>query len=703
MSLSDILGTATSGLNASQAGLSSVSNNIANVRTPGYARQQVTTSTNVTPGGASGVRASEPERVADRYLESAVYRRGGEDGRTDALSSVLDRIQSFLGAPAGSNTDSLGYGVPKQLDTLIGKATLLTGSQNPRQYSNAFVLSAQDFLQGVGGLGGDIGAARADVASGVSSTVNRINTLLRQIDDDNGQIVQLQHTGRSISGLADQRQTALQELSGLVDVTVSTQPNGRVTVETATGQPLLDDRLRQLDYPGGEGGANAIYPTIGIRFADPASGPGFSTGQSIDSAAVGGRLGGLLQLRDVTLPNYLDQIADLANQTGASLNAASNDSTTAPAPQTLTGRPSGLTGADQLHFTGKSVFAVTARDGTVLARTVVDFDALGSGATVDDAVRAINAGLGGKATAALDATGTLSLTANVGGAGVVVAQDPTTPGTRGGKGFAQYFGLNDLVRVPGNPLVPSGMQASDPTGFAAGQTAHVVLRTSDGRELAGYTINGQAGQTFGSVVAGLNASMGAFGSFAIGNDGRIGFTPSAAAGGVSVQVDTDSTDRLGTGVSFTALSGLTGAAARAPAALRGDIVTDSGRLPLGRFDVTAIVGSKGIGTGDVSGAALYVDALSKTQDRGAAGKASIANMAADLFGRIGTDAAQASTGQLDAAARRDEAIQRRDTFSGVNVDEELANMVVLQNSYSAAARVLTTASDMYQTLIDMVR
>ena len=58
---------------------------------------------------------------------------------------------------------------------------------------------------------------------------------------------------------------------------------------------------------------------------------------------------------------------------------------------------------------------------------------------------------------------------------------------------------------------------------------------------------------------------------------------------------------------------------------------------------------------------------------------------------------------VDAAARRDDAVNRRDSFSGVNLDEELSQMVVLQNSYSAAARVMTTATKMYDTLLDMVR
>ena len=65
-------------------------------------------------------------------------------------------------------------------------------------------------------------------------------------------------------------------------------------------------------------------------------------------------------------------------------------------------------------------------------------------------------------------------------------------------------------------------------------------------------------------------------------------------------------------------------------------------------------------------------------------------------------AAQANTSLNDAAARRDDAVNRRDSFAGVNIDEELAQLVVFQNSYSAAARVMTTATEMYDKLIRMV-
>ena len=77
MSLNEILGTAVSGLAASQAGLRSVSNNIANVNTPGYAREK----TAITSNAYGGVSIGEPTRVADRFLEETVYRRAGDTGQ----------------------------------------------------------------------------------------------------------------------------------------------------------------------------------------------------------------------------------------------------------------------------------------------------------------------------------------------------------------------------------------------------------------------------------------------------------------------------------------------------------------------------------------------------------------------------------------------------------------------------------------------
>jgi flagellar hook-associated protein 1 len=47
--------------------------------------------------------------------------------------------------------------------------------------------------------------------------------------------------------------------------------------------------------------------------------------------------------------------------------------------------------------------------------------------------------------------------------------------------------------------------------------------------------------------------------------------------------------------------------------------------------------------------------------------------------------------------------KQRDDYQGVNLDEELGNLVIYQNSYNASARLITTARDMYDTLLSLVR
>lgn len=692
MSLNDILGSATSGLAAAQAGLRAVSNNIANVSTAGYARERVSLTPGVTAGRVSGVIVGEPTRVADRFLEANVYARSGAFGRSDATSGYLDRLQALIGAPGAE------AGLPARLDAVTASAVAMTGSQDTRATATAFTASVKDAVGSMRQLGEDVDGLRDDVTAELGDTITRINGLLSRIHDLNGTISSLKGLGRGTSGAEDQRVAALGELSSLVAVTVRDQPDGRVTIDTAGGAPLLDRRLRQLTPGGGDGPIGSID----IRFTDLKGNPAAATGDTITSPSIGGKLGGLLDLRNNLLPGFADRLGTLFTGLAGTLNAASNAATAVPAPASLTGRSSGLAPGDRLGFTGAATFAVTASDGSLVASTRIDFDALGANATVADAVAAINGGLGGAATASF-ADGSFSIAASGAGRGVVIAQDAASPSARGGVGFAHYFGLNDLVQSPEATLVPSGFAAGDPAGFAAGGQANFVLRDPAGRQLATYSLTPAPGSTFGSLAGDLNASpLGAFGAFALDAKGRLQFQPVPALAGASLSVPSDSTDRLGTGRSFSALMGLDAGRVLRSAQVTPAMLADPARLPLAQFQNVA-AGAKALGAGDTRGATGFLDRLNQPADLGQAGVARLDNYASAVLGGAGLQASQAKGDLADATAKRDDAVARREGFSGVNVDEELSQMVVLQNSYSAAARVLSVASSMYDTLLSIVR
>nr|WP_221240438.1 flagellar basal body rod C-terminal domain-containing protein [Sphingobium boeckii] len=673
----------------------SVSNNIANVGVSGYARERTTISTATTAGRVTGVLIGQPERVADSFLENAVFRRGGDMGRSEAVASYLDRLQALLGAPGAES------GIAGRIDAIAASAATMTGASGSPETIAQFTGNVQDALLSIKQLDGDVKNLRADVETELGYTVDRINVLLDQIHDLNDQIAQT--GGQSANGAENRRVAAVDELSTLMKVNVRQQQDGRVTIETGSGQVLLDRRLRLLSYPAGPGASQPTYPPIDIRFADAAGMPGAATGDRIDSSAIGGKLGGLIDTRDRTLPDFTEKLGVLFTGLADTLNAASNAGTAVPAPATLTGRESGLVGTDRLGFTGAAVFAVLAADGTLVATTTVDFDALGPAATVDDAIAAINAGLAPEATAQM-IDGVLSISATGAGNGIAVAQSDTAPSDRAGIGFSHHFGLNDLVRSETSALAPSGFIPADPHGFAPGQTAQITLRDLSGRTLTSDTLTGSVGPTFGDLLTELNTSpLGGFGVFSMDDKGRIAFAPGAASTGSTISIPSDSTDRMGTGRTFSSLSGLTGNASGSRSAnVIPGILGDPKKLPLARLQLDAAIGEKAVGTGDIRGAEDFVENLANAVDLGKDGDSTLDSFASLLLGKAGAESAQARSAYDDAAARREDATIRRDNFAGVNIDEELAQMVVLQNSYSASARVITTASDMYDTLLAML-
>ena len=142
----------------------------------------------------------------------------------------------------------------------------------------------------------------------------------------------------------------LDELSSYIDVRTNRQPNGRVFVSTADGVALLDNSRLQLEYtPAGTGAYGLDYGEITAVVS--ASGARVDLTQNITS----GELRGLIDLRDKDLPQLAAALAEYAAGAADALNAAHNDATAYPPPNTLTGRDTSLVGADVLrtdHHTG---------------------------------------------------------------------------------------------------------------------------------------------------------------------------------------------------------------------------------------------------------------------------------------------------------------------------------------------------------------
>jgi flagellar hook-associated protein 1 FlgK len=392
---------------------------------------------------------------------------------------------------------------------------------------------------------------------------------------------------------------------------------------------------------------------------------------------------------------------------------------------------------DALNFDGQTVIGITNAAGTLVERLTINFDAgpgtngtitrsdgtsysftnvIGNNATANTFVDQLDAALATVAPpgSANFANGRLTVSAG-GGGGIVIQQDADTPSDRAGRGFSHFFGLNDIVDRPTPLFFESGVSGTDTHGLAANGQISFTVRDNAGRWVADRTVSitgalAGAGSTWNNLVTALNANttgLGEYGTFALdANTGQISFTPGAA---YDVTLTNDSTNRGGTGVSFSAMHGLSqqSTAGRAVEVNVASAVSDDpSRLAVARPDINLPIGSRLVEAGDNRGAAALLYARDETRTFEAAGVLTAQSASLGLYisrlageaGRLANDAQRAAAG---AQAISTAAADRRAQIEGVNIDDELLRMTVYQNAYAAAARVIQAATEMYDILLTL--
>lgn len=696
MSLNAILNTATSGLQTNQAALRITSNNIANVNTEGYHRRVVDLGPRLTGGVLNGVNIDEVRRIADSYLAGQATAALGALGGAHIRASYFDRVQDLIGSLDGNS--SLGARISSAMTAL----TQLSVDPSSAARRNSAISSVTAALNAISGMATNIQSLRQDANTQLTTNVSTVNTLLSRIYELNAKIKVAVAGGNAATGLLDQRDNAVAELSKFVDVRTYDQTDGRIFVSLSDGTSLISDLSSELRYPGPTAvTAGTSFPALTLQRIDPEGNNDIGPPVALEGRIKGGEIRGLLDMRDKALPDLAEQLGLVGAALAEQLNAVHNDSSSVPPPANLTGRNTGLLASDPLNFTGNATIAIVDQDGALVQRLDLNLSGI---STVADLVTAINAGLG--AGTATFANGVLSLNAS-GGNGVALIQDPATPSSRGGRGLSQFFGLNDLVTAASPSSFATGVAAGDAHGFSG--AAEFVLRGSDGAILRTFSVT-VGGSTFSDIVTSLNTQAAGAATFALDANGNLTMTPASA--GARLEVKNDTTTRGATGVSLTQFFGM-GSAARmnqaTALAVRGDIAANSSKMALAQLDLssTTVVGDTVLGVSDNRGAlrlaAIANGSMTWPSTGGlASGTMSLNDYVAQIMGAQ-SDLKNAADAEVSYRSDvSEEVTARRTAVEGVNLDEELANMMIFQQAYNAAARLMTTVQQMYDTLLEVV-
>ena len=351
-SLFGTLSTAVKALMTQQAAIQTTTNNIANINTPGYARQRaiVQEDTPVILGTllfGTGASVEKVESIRDKVLEIRLHQETQQEGKLDAFLGAMTQVEGLF-------NEAVGVGLEGVITAFFN--SLLELSTNPSNIPlrQEVITSAENLTNSFRQAADGLFALQSNLDRNVTQTVDEINTLTTEIAELNAAVSGLESAGLESNAFRDRRTLLTRELSSLVDLSVIDAGGGSVTLTTTSGTALVvgDQSIplqTQTDFATG-------FQLI------------FSQGSDITATITSGRLGGLLQARDQEIPSFLvdlDTLAfDLANAFNAVHTAGFDLASVAGGnffvPPPVTGAASNFT----LAFTDPTLIAASA-DGTV--------------------------------------------------------------------------------------------------------------------------------------------------------------------------------------------------------------------------------------------------------------------------------------------------------------------------------------------------
>lgn len=301
------LSTALSGLKINQQQIDVVSNNISNVGTEGYTRKILPQSTQAVDGRSIGVLGETIIRNVDLRLERDLWTQVSSVGFYGVQEQYLGRIDQFHGAP--DSNISVAAEVSKLQDTF----SALANSPDDQFLLADVVDQAVDTANKINDLADYYTTLRNDAQNEAAIVIQGVNDLLDQIAELNSQIRFSGAAGKTVAATQDARDQAVKELSELMEVSVYPRGDGVLVVQTLEGIELASEQATHLVFRPTPLSPNTAYPetAAGIYVGDPTKS---ANAIDITERNLGGRLGGLIQLRDETFPKQIVQLDELAHK-----------------------------------------------------------------------------------------------------------------------------------------------------------------------------------------------------------------------------------------------------------------------------------------------------------------------------------------------------------------------------------------------------
>lgn len=649
--------TGLSGLGVARAALDTTAHNTANVYTEGYSRQTVQVSTGAAlPRGSgflgSGAKLDTVSRVYDKYLTNQLSTAQSSQEALGAYLSQVQRIDNLL-------ADQQSGLAPQMQAFFAGVQGVAVTPADPAARQQ--LVSAGQALAGTfRSVDQYLGDLNSSINDQIAGSAEQVNTYATQIASLNRQISQLaaQAGGQPPNDLLDQRDRLVASLGKIIGTKVVVQDGGQYNVFIGNGQTLvLGDRAATLQAV--PSAADPGRQALALRSAN---------GQMLelrDEVLSGGSLGGLLAFRTETLATTQNAVGRLAMALAQSVNNQHQLGVD------LNGQPG------QAFFSLASPAVLTnARNQGNLALTasVTDTNRL---TTSDYALE-----VGG-------VPGALTYTLTRLSDHQVIA---------GNKSAADFPLQLDGLRLDGPQLAGSG--TAQP-----GDTFLIQPTRAGARDLAVQVTDPARVAAASPVVA--DATYGNRGTGTISApqvDAQYLATPPALPITLKYVAASGTLEGFpaGTDVTVTAAGTSTTYPAGTPVPYtpNADIGFNGLRLHIQGAPADGDTFTLAKNTGGVSDGsnALLLAGLQRRNTLDG-GTSTLSGGYAQLVGTVGNRAMQIQVAHTAQTSLTGQIRGARESMSGVNQDEETANLLMYQQMYQANAKVIQTASAMFDAIL----
>jgi flagellar hook-associated protein 1 FlgK len=647
-----LLSIGKSGLLAAQVGLSTTGNNITNANTAGYNRQvaiQGDTGTQYQGFGyvGTGTEIQAVRRYYDNFLSTSLRNAEANQAALNTYSQQIGQIDNLLSDPTAGLSPAL-----QDFFAGVQDATANPASSAARQ---SLLSNAQSLASRFQAMSARLTEMSEGVSSTIKSSVNEINAYANQIADINNAIAGLTTSTAAPNDLLDKRDQMLTELNKLVKITVTPGDNNMLNVQFGTGQPLVVGN-KPFQLTTASSATDVSRLVVGYQ----SNNGNFS--ELPDSVFTGGQLGGIMDFRN----GALDRAQNALGQVAAGIATAFN------AQHVLGQDQNGDLGTNFFNpiqaYVGYNTRNSPASTAEVSA-VVTDASALtASDYSVD--YDGTNFNVTRKSDGKVTQINPFPQTEPQ----VIDGVAYTITGTPADKDNFQvrptYNAANSLT-VAINDAAKIALAA--PISTAAPTTNAGNGKITAGSVDQNYLTPGNA--LTSPVTMTFDKASGTLSGFPAGQDVTVtvGGTATVYPAGTPVPY-TDGANISFGGVNF-AISGT-------PADLD-----------------TFTVGPNTSGVGDSRNGALLAGLQTKNiMDNG---KATFQTTYAQMVNFVGTKARESQIAGTAADAAVKQATNAQQAVSGVNLDEEAANLLRYQQAYQASGKVMQVASQLFDTLLSL--